>query len=54
MSDYYLANKATLDAVTYCQCAKPALDVELDAACRRCGRPVNYAPDVPTVREADL
>jgi hypothetical protein len=42
--------------VIECECAVPVLDVDVDAACRRCGRPVNYAPPVPhhgELRESD-
>lgn len=28
----------------YCECETPAMDVEHDSGCRRCGRPVNFSP----------
>jgi len=36
------------DTTTYCECDAPVMDVEHDAGCRRCGRPVNFnATEVP-------
>lgn len=29
---------------TLCSCESPVIDVEHDAGCRRCGRPVNFSP----------
>jgi len=31
----------------YCECEAPVMDVEHDAGCRRCGRPVDFAPAPP-------
>lgn len=31
----------------YCQCETPVMDVEHDAGCRRCGRPVDFTPKEP-------
>lgn len=28
----------------YCACETPVMDVEHDAGCRRCGRPVDFSP----------
>lgn len=28
----------------YCVCGEPVMDVEYDAGCRRCGRPVDFTP----------
>ena len=30
----------------YCECETPLMDVEHDAGCRRCGRPVNFTPSL--------
>jgi len=36
------------DTTLYCECDAPVMDVEHDAGCRRCGRPVNFnATEVP-------
>jgi hypothetical protein len=38
----------------YCRCDPPVIDVDHDAACRRCGLPVQYAsPHGWLVRMAD-
>jgi hypothetical protein len=29
----------------YCNCETPVMDIEVDAGCRRCGLPVNFAPE---------
>ena len=34
-------------ATLYCECASPIMDVEHDAGCRRCGRPVDFSPRRP-------
>ena len=31
-------------ATLYCECETPVMDVEHDAGCRRCGRPVDFSP----------
>lgn len=31
-------------ANVYCTCGEPVIDVEHDAGCRRCGRPVDFSP----------
>jgi hypothetical protein len=33
----------------YCECEFPVIDVEHDAACRRCGLPVDFTPAEPNV-----
>ncbi len=33
----------------YCLCEAPAIEVEHDAGCRRCGLPVNFAPPAPNL-----
>ena len=32
--------------ILYCECEAPVIDVEHDAGCRRCGRPVDFSPRV--------
>jgi hypothetical protein len=36
------------DPSSYCECDTPVMDIEHDAGCRRCGRPVNFTPAKPT------
>lgn len=31
----------------YCECSAPLIDVDHDAGCRRCGRPVDFTPRRP-------
>jgi len=38
---------------TYCTCDSPVMDVEHDAGCRRCGRPVDFSPRFMTVTVSD-
>ncbi len=40
-----MGNTSTL----YCECESPMMDVAHDAGCRRCGRPVSFAPHVTEV-----
>src|SRR5689334_22964335 len=35
---------------TYCKCERPIIDVEHDAACRRCGQLVNFDAPQPTIK----
>jgi hypothetical protein len=46
-------------ATPYCECETPVMDVEHDAGCRRCGRPVDFSPqpgalDLSRVRDLKL
>ena len=33
-----------MSSTAYCECEQPVIDVEHDAGCRRCGRPVDFTP----------
>ena len=33
----------------YCECQTPIMDVEHDAGCRRCSRPVDFSPIAPNL-----
>lgn len=39
-----------MSTLSYCTCETPIMDVEHDAGCRRCGRPVDFTPE----REHDV
>ena len=32
--------------ILYCECETPIMDVEHDAGCQRCGRPVDFTPKI--------
>jgi len=44
--------ETTAAAAGYCACEAPAIDVEHDAGCRRCGRPVDFSPQRAAALEA--
>lgn len=37
----------------YCECEQPVMDIDHDAGCRRCGRPVDFSPAPPPGLERD-